>query len=187
MATAKSDCRSRPSVIQLNEHEQTASYKHITTLNYLRLTAVTQQRFTQMGVPAQELPNLSRCQRRARLLLLLLMLLLLHKCSCHRKEIIRRPFEIICARLQLQRSQPCQYRTLEGRNAARNAARKLPYFKEKRRTNAGCAARKYAAVVVKQCSDIAGPLYSLLHPCGCIPGTAAPEVASYARANKPAD
>ena len=46
-----------------------------------------------MRVPAQQLPDLLRSQRRAGLLLLLLMLLLLlHKRGCYREQVVRHSF-----------------------------------------------------------------------------------------------
>jgi hypothetical protein len=100
-------------------------------------------------VPAKEFPHLFRSQRCARLLLLLLMLLLLHKSCSHRKEIVRRPLQVISARLQLLRPQLRQNGAFEGRDAARDASGKFPNFEEKRGTDAGGAARKYTAVMVE--------------------------------------
>lgn len=170
-----------------NGHEQAVRKMRPKQQSYLGFAAVAKQRRAQMGVPAQQLPNLLRTERCARLLLLLmLVLLLLHQSRGYGKQIVRCLFQIVGARLQLQRPQPGQHRSFEGRDAAGDAARELPYFKKQRRTNTGCAARENAAVVVEKGADVACPRHSLLQPGHCVSGAAPTEGASNARADKSA-
>ena len=100
---------------------------------------------------------------------------------------MRCPFQIIGARLQLLRSQPCQNGAFEGRNATGDASGKFPNFEEKRGADTGGAARKYTAVMVEQRANVTRPLYRLLQSRSRITRTTVFEIATNARTDKPAN
>ncbi len=114
-------------------------------------------------------------------------MLLLHKCCSNRKEIVRYPLQIVRASLQLLGPQPGQNGSFEGRDSTGHAARKFPYFEEKRGADGCSATRENAAMVVKQNADAARPFHRLLQCSSTTTRTADFEIATNAGAHKPAN